>query len=338
MHSHVHAPTPRARTLMLMLTPFPASPRPVTTCFAATKISVALWLYDDCPFTGGHNITRNSEDHYCGIMYYDHHTTDDLWVLVESTDADEVGDFRVRVTCSDVPTPAPTMPPTPVPSPAPTPSWCTYNGVLTCNSTVTGDNTDFGSYVGGKGGDVNYIVTIDKATRITATTCGAGTNFDARVWWFRTCPLNETLGPDAQNLSHAPLAEPAYSTGAYSGSESGNGNTIGEHCSTVYDIHDPTGGDDLWLVVDGGDSAPSGTVSQLPPPHRPHHPRRVVPPLPPLLLPTLPPAIHQPLLTRTTIPTTSSSLSSISSAPRSPRRLPRPCRVRRRPWTRAGTS
>ena len=50
----------------------------------------------------------------------------------------------------------------------------------------------------GKGGDVNYIVTVDHATRITATTCGAGTNFDARVWWFRTCPLNETLGPDAQ--------------------------------------------------------------------------------------------------------------------------------------------
>jgi hypothetical protein len=148
----------------------------VTTCFAATKISVTMWLYDGCPFTGGHNLTRNDEGHYCGIMFYDHHTIDDLWVLVESSDASETGEFRVRVTCTDVPTPAPSMPPTPVPSPVPTPSWCAHNGILTCNSTVTGDNTAFGSYVGGAGGDMNFVLTVDKATRVTAITCGAGTN------------------------------------------------------------------------------------------------------------------------------------------------------------------
>ena len=75
---------------------------------------------------------------------------------------------------------------------------CGYN-YLSCGATVQGSTLGFPNFIPnhetgiGDGGDAFYLITVWRLVRLTATTCGTYTDFDARLSVYDGVPTNSTL-------------------------------------------------------------------------------------------------------------------------------------------------
>ena len=94
-----------------------------TTCSLKTKIQTLVRLYDRRP-SAVHKtlLASETEGYFCSLLYYDAHAAGDYWLVVEGAAASEEGAFELTLTCSEVPTHAPTAVPLPRPSAQPTPA------------------------------------------------------------------------------------------------------------------------------------------------------------------------------------------------------------------------